>query len=423
MRYGMAIIKKIEVTEYPVFKLKDIAANYADPLIPSYRGNPLIEALPPILNKKDAMRLLAYFPPYNEEYRDWDNSLRLHLLLEGMDFFTPLKNILDLEQRISLMIRYGYKDRNPFLTGYWKDLDKRVNTVESGNSPIKSRSSAKSFTFLGPSGVGKTTAIERILQRLYPSVITHSQYNDKDFPFKQIVWLKLDCPHDGSIKGLCLNFLQEIDKILETSYFKNYTQSGKAATHQLIGYMARIARVHCPGILVIDEIQNLSEVKSGGHKQMLNFFVQLINIMDLPIILIGTYKAFPLLTSEFRMMRRGTGQGDMIWNPIKEDENWQLFAKSLWRYQFVKKESQLTADLCHTLYYECQGIIDFAVKVFMLAQIRAIESGKEEITKSVIKSAAKDSLATAREFMNALKLSSEDGNWSRLARYEDIKAH
>lgn len=404
-----------------IYRKEQVQATYCDPIIPSYCGNPFIEALPSILSKSEAMRCLAYFPTYKEEYRHWNAHLRLHLLLEGMDFFMPYQNQLDLEQRFALVIRYGYKDRNPFKPGFWSDINQRVNEIDLNQVvPIRSRSAAKSFTILGPSGVGKTTAIERILERLYPQVINHSHYGERDFTCQQIVWLKLDCPHDGSIKGLCLNFLQAVDDLLETSYYKNYAKNGNTPTHQLIGYMARVARNYCPGVLVIDEIQNLSEVNSGGHKQMLNFFVQLINTMDLPIILVGTYKAFPLLSGEFRMMRRGTGQGDMVWNPMQENETWQTFINSLWRYQYVQKTCPLTPKLSHALYYECQGITDLAVKIYMLAQVRAIESGKEEIAKSIIQSAAKDYLCTAREFMNALKQANNDGNWKRLIKYEDI---
>ncbi len=42
------------------------------------------------------------------------------------------------------------------------------------------------------------------------------------------------------------------------------------------------------------------------------------------------------------------------------------------------------------LYGESQGITDFAVKLYLFAQERAIESGKEEVTAAVIRSAAQD---------------------------------
>lgn len=79
------------------------------------------------------------------------------------------------------------------------------------------RSTAMGFTMIEMSGVGKTTAVERVLSH-YPQCITHTNYKDNPFYIKQVVWMKLDCPYDGSIKGLCLSFFNELDRILDTNY-------------------------------------------------------------------------------------------------------------------------------------------------------------------------------------------------------------
>ena len=180
--------------------------------------------------------------------------------------------------------------------------------------------------------------------------------------------------------------------------------------------MARVASLHCLGVLVLDELQNLSEAKSGGHRKMLNFFVGLINTIGLPVVLVGTYKAWSVLSGEFRQMRRGTGQGDLVWNPMKENETWQFFLESLWRYQYVLKPCPLTPELSHALYYETQGITDFAIKVYMLAQIRAITTGREQVTEAIIRSVAKDCLCLATPVLSALKT----GDKVELQKYEDV---
>ncbi len=59
--------------------------------------------------------------------------------------------------------------------------------------------------------------------------------------------------------------------------------------------MSLTAANHCIGVLVIDEIQRLSQARSGGAERMLNFFVQLINTIGVPVVLIGTYKARSLI--------------------------------------------------------------------------------------------------------------------------------
>jgi hypothetical protein len=136
---------------------------------------------------------------------------------------------------------------------------------------------------------------------------------------------------------------------------------------------------------------------------MLNFFVQLVNTIGIPVVLVGTYKAMSVLSGEFRQTRRGSGQGDLVWDRMEQDDVWELFVESLWRYQYIRKACPLKPELSHALYDVTQGITDFAVKVYMLAQVRAIATGKEAVTENIIRSVAKDSLRLAQPILSALK--------------------
>jgi hypothetical protein len=95
-----------------------------------------------------------------------------------------------------------------------------------------------------------------------------------------------------------------------------------------------------------------------------------------------------------------------------------LFVESLWRFQYTRKRRTLDDDpsLSDVLYDESQGITDFAVKLYLFAQERAIESGKEEVTAAIIRSVAKDKLRLPQGVLEALRL----GNQRALERYEDV---
>lgn len=105
------------------------------------------------------------------------------------------------------------------------------------------------FTILGISGVGKSTAVEQILS-LYPQVIYHSRYSNRSCTNTQLVWLKLECPSDASVKGLCLNFFQAVDDILETSYYFSYGGRGRRTLNELMPDVARVASFVHLGVLV-----------------------------------------------------------------------------------------------------------------------------------------------------------------------------
>lgn len=381
-----------------------VKASYRETPIPDYQDNPLISALPPILAADEATRLLAHFPVYNEEHRESPDHERFHLIQCGLRFFTSLPIHQDLERRFSCLIRGGYSGRNPMKAGFYYELEQKVNSIGNGGfRPNYVWSTCAGFSIIGMSGMGKTRAVESILN-LYPQVIYHSKYKERDFTHSQIVWLKLDCPYDGNPRGVCTNFFQQVDHILGTNFRKEFAKERRLADVMMMD-MANVAAQHFLGVLVIDEIQRLSRAKSGGSGKLLDFFVQLINTIGVPVILIGTYKALSVLSREFSQIRRGTGQGDLIWDRMEEDDIWHLFVKYLWRYQYTRTPCPLEKNqhLSHVLYEETQGITDFAVKVYMLAQVRAITSRTETITTGIIRSVAKDSLRTAARVLEALR--------------------
>jgi hypothetical protein len=207
-----------------VVKGRTVQAAYRDTGIPDYDGNPLIEALPPVLADDQATVGLACYPRYDEAHRHAPEHIRYHLIQNALRCFIPLDIHLDLQRRFSCLIRVGYAGRNPFAAEFWKRFAGAFKTFDQYGEQRQlpnEASKAAGFNIIGISGVGKSLSVERILN-LYPQVIYHGQYRDRSFINAQVVWVKLDCPFDGSVKGLCVNFFQAIDDMLTTNYRRNY---------------------------------------------------------------------------------------------------------------------------------------------------------------------------------------------------------
>lgn len=394
-----------------------VEADYQDPLLEDYRNNPLLEALPPIWDDKTVVNKLASRPIFHASERDLPVHLRLHCVQRiSRDFFRPLSRHLELQQSISRLIRDGYVGRNPLTPNYaFRARRDAYDLIMKGNTsgyPVNTPTSA-GFALVGISGIGKSSSLLRILQ-MYPQVILHRKYKGQDMPAPyQIVWLKMDCPHDGSIRGLCLNFLLAVDSLVGTRYYKkNATKN----PDELLPLMAQAAAVHCLGVLIIDEIQNLQEAKDDRAAQMLNFFVQLVNTIGLPVVLVGTYKALPALNGEFRNARRNSGQGDATWHHFKKDEEWTWLLQGLWKYQWTDQKAALDQQFIDVMYDESQGISDIAIKLFMLTQWRALDKEISHITPELIRSVARDRFTLIRPALEALR----SGKKKQIQKFADI---
>lgn len=379
-----------------------VQAEYISPELPKFSNNPCILALPIINTRKQAITVMQRFPYYSSDPRKLPPHLRTHMVMDLLHFFQPLPIHLRLEGMVSRMIRDGYLARNPVDPAYRGNIKERLACFKEGRSlDSKFEPTASGFSIVGMSGVGKSTGVKRVLS-LYPQVILHNYFKDRSFTVVQIVWLKLECPKDGSITSLCSDFFKAVDDLLGTNYASIYGRKGRNI-QELMLFMAFIAAEHYIGTVVIDEVQDLSVAKSGGASQLLNFFVRLVNTIGLPIVLIGTYKAIPIMSSEFRLARRGSGQGDIAWDRMSLDEDWQLFVETLWDLQYVKKKCPLTKQLSKALHEISYGVTDVAIRIYLAAQVRAIETGHDEITEALLRSAYRDDFRLVSHILETLK--------------------
>ena len=394
-----------------------VKAEYLEQVLPEYQGNPLIMALPDIMSAEETLESLTRTPAYSEGERNLEAKYRIHCLSRLLhDYYQPLAQHLDIENRISVCLRQGYRNRNPLERGYVLMANESYEAMRE-KRPVRPvpgyHPNASGFTIIGVSGVGKSTAVESILS-LYPQVIEHTECNGELLPLTQIVWLKLDCPHDGSRGELCYRFFKAVDDAVGTEFLDQYKKS-RITIDSMLTLMQRISQEYSLGLLVVDEVQHLSLAK-GGSDAMLNFFVTLGNTIGVPVILIGTSKAMPLLQGQFRQARRSSGHGDLIWNRMKKERNWITFVESIWKYQWIKNEVRLTAEMLDAVYEETQGIIVLAVVLYVLLQEDAIRSERETFGVEDIGRVARERMALVQPMLKALR----NNDQKEIDRYEDI---
>lgn len=380
-------------------------ARYTEQRIPQYRGNPLIEALPPSLDDEALLKELFAMPDFDPEQRRWPVHERLQMVAQLSSFMVPLPRHLHLAHSLDALMRQGYVGRIPRsaaahrIFGQLHEQYQQKRTFSTVGAPVAQLSSS----LIGLSGMGKTTTIKRILSRL-PEVIHHPDYG-----IYQIPYLHIETPYDGaSVKGLAHSIFRKVDMLLpEADYTGQYGGNGRAGAETLMNHAARVLHMHCVGVLVMDEIQNL-ENSPKNRQSLMSLLVSASNELGVPILFVGTNKARHILSLDFRQARRSIGQGLTYWDKLQKGDNvhpdeWEDFISVLWRFQWVRQPAALSPFLSDLLYQHSQGIVDIAIKLFAACQVRAMLDGSETITGQLIADVAGRELAMVAPMIDALR--------------------
>lgn len=357
---------------------------------PAFIGNPLIEALPSIGEPDDYLEKLMVMPLYSEEDRGKSDRDRLLCLPTMKNLHMPVKADTEIALNIDRCLHWGYYGRNPM------PISVIQKAYEDAGLPFDShmqrlitsyKQPTYGFPVFGISGVGKTCSVMNVLT-LYPQVIVHTQYRGVPFLMHQLVWLQVDCPDDGSTKGLCIRILRTMDKVLGTDFAKMHSSS-RVSKDVLLDDVREAIDTCGLGILVIDDIQNLCDAKNQISRELLNFMVSLVNTVGIPIIMIGTPKFIPLLQAEFQQAKRATGEGEIRMDLMASDtKEWERFMTALWHYQYTREKVELTKEMRNAFYEETVGNPFLASILYKLVQDEAIISHNETFTPENVHSVA-----------------------------------
>jgi hypothetical protein len=149
----------------------------------------------------------------------------------------------------------------------------------------------------------------------------------------------------------------------------------------------------------------------------------MVNSIGVPVMLIGTPKARDIFEADLRSARRGAGFGAIFWEPLAQSQNgnsnpeWVAFTNNLWKLQLLQNRDLVLAKEVRDIWYELsQGVMDIVVKLFVLAQLRALALNKERITVGLLQQVYQDELKPVHPMLDALR----SGIPERIARYSDL---
>lgn len=327
--------------------------------------NDLIGKLPPMKSGNELVNDLAAFPIYDESIRYERPEVRLTALSDLYSVYVPAPMSTEIYSKLYLaLLRSLQKKGTKMAIQQQYQNHKAVKGMEYSGII----GGSDSFTIIGLSGIGKSTAISRAI-----SLIAGNRVIEIESPYTKIVpCVVVQCPFDCSVKGLLLEVLRKVDEVLESKYYQNALRA-RATTDMLIGSVSQVALNHI-GLIIVDEIQNVVANKHG--KSLIGALTQLINNSGVSIAMVGTPECTTFFESAMQLARRSVG---LQYGAMPYDDYFNSFCSVLWDYQYVSYKSELTAAITEWLYEHSAGIASVVVSLIHDAQEIAVLTGSETL--------------------------------------------
>lgn len=347
--------------------------------------NRILTMLPPMLSGEQLQEALRVLPAYDSGIRKADAATRLLGLSDLYRIYLPSQMSLEIYSKLYLAVIRSLQKKGTRLSIRQSNENARGAHGQEYGGII---GGADSFTIIGVSGIGKSSAISRSI-----SLITRERVIELEQPYgKLLPCVVVQCPFDCSVKGMLLEILRKVDEALGSAYFTRAVRA-KATTDMLIGSVSQVALNHI-GLLVVDEIQNVVNSKNG--KSLVGSLTQLINNSGISICMVGTPESTVFFESAMHLARRSLG---LAYQAVPFDTYFHSFCETLFSYQYVEHVAELTPAIVEWLYEHSAGVLSVVVSLIHDAQEISILNGREMLDMAALREAYQERMTMLQDYL------------------------
>ncbi len=345
----------------------------------------IIRILPPMKSGSELLSALEVLPEYDNAICDADTPVRLMALSDLYRVYVPSRMSLEIYSKLYLALMRSLQKKSTTLATQQKNQNYRAIIQQEYNGIM---GGSDSFTIIGASGIGKSSAISRAI-----TLITENRVIKVENPYTNIIpCICVQCPFDSSVKGLLLEILRKVDEVIGGNYYPNALRA-RTTTDMLIGSVSQVALNHI-GLLVVDEIQNVCNSKNG--KSLVGMLTQLINNSGISICMVGTPESAVFFEQAIQLARRSLG---LRYDVMGYGDSFKQFCEVLYSYQYVKQRSAITDGIMEWLYEHTSGNISVVVSLIHDAQEIAILNGREILNLESLNEAYQQRLSLLHGFI------------------------
>jgi len=346
-----------------------------------------VSAMPKMLSGKDLVSSLTILPAYDDGIRKENEAVRLMALSDLYNIYLPSRMSMEIYSKLYLSLLRSLQKKHTTLAVQQRYENNRAIQQQSYSGIM---GGSDSYTIIGASGIGKSSAISRAI-----SLISENRIIKTSNPYSKIIpCLVVQCPFDSSVKGLLLEILRKVDEVLETTYFQYAVKSRVSTVDTLIGTVSTVALNHI-GLLVVDEIQNVANSRNG--KNLVGMLTQLINNSGISICMVGTPESTVFFEQAMQLARRSLG---LQYDRLVYDQYFHDFCCTLYRYQYVRQKTEISPAIIEWLYEHSAGVISIVVSLMHDAQEIAILNGTEELNLDALNEAYENRLSLLHSYID-----------------------
>ena len=345
----------------------------------------LIQKMPPMLSGSELEQALTILPEYDPAIINENEAVRLIALTDLYKVFAPNQMSREIYSKLYLALLRSLQKKESKLR-VKQTLENHRAILQQEYSGILGGSD--SFTIIGASGIGKSSAISRAVQ-----LVTKTPVIEMESPYCKILpCVLVQCPFDSSVKGLLLEIIRVVDELMGTKYYPKAT-SASATTDMLIGTVSQICLNHI-GILIVDEIQNVAISKNG--RNLLGALLQLINCSGISICMVGTPECTEFFTQAMQLARRSLG---LQYEAMEYGDEFEQLCHTLFQYQYVKNPAELDDATIRWLYEHSNGNVSSIKTLLHDAQEIAILEGSEVLNMETLNAAYKSRMKMLHSYI------------------------
>ena len=346
----------------------------------------IIRILPSMKSGDDLLSSMEVLPEYDDMIRTADVPVRLMALSDLYRIYVPSQMSLEIYSKMYLALLRSLQKKGTKMAVQQRNQNHKA-VLQQEYSGIMGGSD--SFTIIGASGIGKSSAISRAI-----TLITENRVIEVENPYTKIIpCICVQCPFDSSVKGMLLEILRKVDEMIESKYYENALRA-RTTTDMLIGNVSQVALNHI-GLLVVDEIQNVCNSKNG--KSLVGMLTQLINNSGISICMVGTPESAVFFEQAVQLARRSLG---LRYDVMEYGTDFRNFCEIVFSCQYVKQKTEITDGIMEWLYEHTSGNISVVVSLIHDAQEIAILSGKEVLNLESLNEAYQQRLSMLHGFIH-----------------------